>query len=555
MTAKPKLTDLRHLSRYLDTIEVETDGEPRVFNEVADDWQVKDIEAVRPALTRLVNPRARKPAVQRAMWVRPRAHAKTADAAMLVAWVLAFSGRRRRAVWVAADQQQGCEGLDSIQTLCRHNRWLASLLTIRKDKAENERTGSVCYFTTSDVSSAYGWKDCDLFIFDELTHWPDHKEPLWSAMYSAAGKRSGAAVFALMNAGFAGGWQESLRDTAAADPNWAFSELPDAVASWVSEEQLADQLKYLPAVAYDRLWRNRWSSSGGDALRAEDVERAFDAKLGPMTGRERGWLFVTGVDLSISRDFTSVVTLAVPDASRQSHHERIRLADARLWIAPADGKINYLEVERYILGLDARFGLENVVIEQYQGERLAQGLELDTQHKRRNEKRQWWSQPWVRVIHPSSATLRTQATVVVESFVDGRLRLYEYEPLKRDLQNLRVEQKTSAATGIASFRMVSPRSKATGHGDTYSAFALALQVGHELAANLPAVAGVGFGPAAEHSDRSDYPKPWWALHNEWLQEQGRLMLEEEADPTGCFNVPDGPPVVVQSPYLPPPYFF
>ena len=140
---KPNLAELRRdLDAYLSSVRIETDGEPQPFGTVAGDWQRRDIAAIAPALERLVCSGAPEPSIQRAMWVRPRGHAKTADIAMLVSWVLAFSRRRRRGVWVAADREQGIEGLDSIATLCRHNDWLADLLTIRADKVENVRTGS-----------------------------------------------------------------------------------------------------------------------------------------------------------------------------------------------------------------------------------------------------------------------------------------------------------------------------------------------------------------------------------------------------------------------------
>ncbi|MFH1923414.1 MAG: hypothetical protein ABIP48_26425 [Planctomycetota bacterium] len=306
------LLDLqKDLNAYLDAIAIETDGEPAPFGKVCDPWQRRDIEAVAPAIERLINPEAPEPAQRRCWWVRPRGHGKTSDVSMLVARVLAFSRRRRRAVWVAADKEQGCEGLDSIATLCRHNPWLDSLLTIQGGRAINERTKSVAYFTTSDVGSAFGWKDCDLFVLDEITHWPLKGEQLWSAMYSTSGKRKNAVLFALMNAGHAGTWQRALRDKAESDPNWAFSELPDAVASWIDMDQLRDQQKYLPQQAFDRLWRNRWCSSLGDAIQPDQVLQAFNDSLRPMTGQERGYSFVLGCDLSLRRDFSACVTLGV----------------------------------------------------------------------------------------------------------------------------------------------------------------------------------------------------------------------------------------------------
>ena len=475
----PKLTDLRDLDKYLATVKVETDAEPQPFASVADPWQLKSLKGITPAIERLVNERAPEPTVRRCMWIRPRGHAKTADAAMLVARVLAFSRRRRRGVWVASDKDQGCEGLDSIATLCRHNPWLDALLTIRADKVENARTGSVLYFTTSDVSSAFGWKDCDLFIMDEVTHWPTKGEDLWTAMYSAAGKRKNAIVFALMNAGMSVTWQRGLRDKAAVDPSWAFSELPDAVASWISPKQLEDQAKYIPRIAFDRLWRNQWSSGAGDVLDPADVGAAFHESLAPMTGNEQGFLFVAGVDLGLTRDCSAVVVLAIPSGGVAG---RIRLAHHKVWCPVPGQKINLLAIEKHLLELDAQFGLESVVLDPWQAESLAQRLEADTTHRRRNQRRRFDTQPWARTVPPTGANLREQASLTIESFTDRRLMFYPCQSLRNDLMKLRCEEKSYG------FRLVSPRDE-SGHGDSFSAFALALLVGHELAGKRPITAG------------------------------------------------------------------
>jgi phage terminase large subunit-like protein len=394
---------------------------------------------------------------------------------MLIAWVLAFSRRRRRGVWVAADKQQGCEGLDAIGTLCRHNKWLDDILVVRGDRVENKHTGSVMYFTTSDVLSAFGWKDCDLFVMDEVTHWGPKGQELWAAMYSAAGKRKNAVVFALMNAGMFDTWQRELRDKAEVDPKWAFSELPDAIASWISEEQLADQARYLPRVAFSRLWRNWWSTGGGDALTPEQIDAAFDAGMCPMSGRAPGWLFVAGVDLGLTRDFASVLTLAYPNRQSQQQFRRIQMADAKLWRPPKDGKIDLMAIEAYILALDDRFHLDHVALDPWQAELLGQRLEADTRHARRQNQYRKRYEPWVQMVPPTGKNLREQASLVIESFTDGSLCLYPYPPLKSDLLRLRVEEKSYG------FRLVSPKDAATGHGDSFSAFANALLVGHAAA--------------------------------------------------------------------------
>lgn len=529
------LVDLqKNIDAYLKAVMIETDAEPQPFAKVADDWQQRDIRAIAPSLESLVKNSKHDPALtRRAMWVRPRGHAKTADTAMLIAWVLAFSRRRRRGVWIAADKDQGCEGLDSVGTLCRHNPWLADLLTIRTDKVENPRTGSVLHFSTSDVSSAFGWKDCDIFILDEITHWKTNGEQLWTAMYSAAGKRKNAVVFALMNAGMNATWQRKLRDTAAQDPAWAFSELPDAVARWIDPAQLRDQHKYLPQAAFDRLWRNRWSSGSSDCLSPEDIEAAFDPALAPMSTKEPGWYFAAGVDLALKRHCAAVVTLAVPNDGRAG---RVRMADAKLWRPLPGKKISLMEIESYILHLDARVGLEYCAFDPWQAELLASRIEADTQRRSRNQRRVYANRPFMREIPPSPVNLREQAGLTIEYFGDRRFQLFPYEPLRRDLSQL---QATEKSYGV---RLTSPEDE-TGHGDTFSAFALALLVAHELAGKKKVVLGV-FG---QGDDEGETPSQRYARHlaEMWRADQEDLRRSHEIDE--AMYMPTTPGIFVPKP--------
>jgi hypothetical protein len=275
----------------------------------------------------------------------------------------------------------------------------------------------------------------------------------------------------ISNAGFADSWQWGVREAARTDPAWIFSRLDGPVASWITPARLAEQARMLPAVAYARLWLNQWSSGGGDALTPADIAAAFALDLAPMTGQEPGCLFVAGVDLGLKRDASAVVVLAVPDGGRAG---RIRLASNRLWKPTPGAKIELADVERHILELDSLFGLEAVAFDPWQMEHLAQRLEADGAHRRRNQRRRFGSLPWMREMPPTAANLRQQATLTIESFQDHRLCCYPCEPLRRDLLKLRVEEKSY---GI---RLTSPRD-GEGHGDTFSAFSLALLLAHEFA--------------------------------------------------------------------------
>jgi phage terminase large subunit-like protein len=272
----------------------------------------------------------------------------------------------------------------------------------------------------------------------------------------------------------------------------------------------------LPAVAYLRLWENQWSTGGGDALTPADIAAAFVDKLQPMTGKETGFMFVAGVDLGLTRDCSAVVVLGVPYGGSSG---RIQLAHNRLWRPVLGKKIDLTEVESHILALDQRYHLEFTTFDPWQMEHLAQRLEADSAHRRRNQLRRFGSKPWMREVPPTAANLRDQATLVIESFGDRRLLLYPCEPLRRDLLKLRVEEKSYGC------RLVSPRD-GDGHGDTFSAFALALLVAHEIAGKKPVVAGSMLGAKPNQSacqremERFDYRAEQYRREMEFLHAAG-----------------------------------
>ena len=452
---------------------VDVDGVARRFGDVMDDWQRADFAALDGGLKRCAG-RSRTPATMRAYLERPRGHSKTTDLATIAVWSLAFATRPLRGYCYAADRDQARLLRDAIETIVRLNPWLESILSVDAHKVSNRADGhpgkgGSLTVESCDVGSSYGILP-DLIIADELTHWTGDGS-LWHSLLSSAAKRSGCLLVIISNAGFVESWQWAVREAARTDDDWYFSRLDGPIASWITSDRLAEQRRMLPTIAYARLWENLWSTGGGDALTPEDIDAAFVDDLVPMTARETGWLYVAGVDLGVKRDNAAVVTLAVPSGGTGG---RIRLAANRLWKPVPGRKVDLLDIEGYLVGLDATFGLENIVFDPWQAELLAQRLESDTAHKRRNARRRFWKQPWCREVPPSGTNLRNQATLTLECFADRRLLLYPCEPLRRDLLKLRVEEKSYG------YRLTSPRD-GDGHGDTFAAFALALLVAHELA--------------------------------------------------------------------------
>ena len=79
--------------------------------------------------------------------------------------------------------------------------------------------------------------------------------------------------------------------------------------------------------------------------------------------------------------------------------------------------------------------------------------------------------------------LQRMATTLIEAFNDHRVELFDDTNLRRDLTRFRIEERAYG------FRLVSPRDE-HGHGDTGSAFTLAMLAASELAGKKkPFVAG------------------------------------------------------------------
>lgn len=500
---------------FRDDLLVDVDGNVRRFGDVMDPWQREDFAALDPGLMRC-NGRGNDPDAKTRVYLeRGRGHSKTTDLAVTCCWALAFAVRPLKGYAFAADKDQAGLLKNAMDTVIRLNPWLARILEVQKNLVVNIAKGHPGYgatleIFTSDVGSSYGILP-DLIICDELTHW-EGDGSLFHSTISSAAKRKNCLFVVISNAGFVDSWQWSVREAARNDEDWIFSRLDGPQASWLSEERLAEQRRMLPNIAYSRLWDNRWSTGGGDALTPEVIDRAFHDALQPMTGRESGWSFIAGVDLGLTRDCAAVVVLAVPDDGRAG---KIRLAHNQLWRPTLGKKINLLEIERHLLDLDQQFGLEYVAFDPWQAEHMAQTLEADSERLRRNQRRFNSEQPWMREIPPTPTNLRQQATITIEFFNDRRVVLYDCEPLRRDLHKLRVEEKSYGV------RLTSPRD-GEGHGDTFSAFALALLISHEVAGTQPIVLSPMFGAGVESSS-IDY----WASRQAEYEAEQRAMDEPD----------------------------
>ncbi len=474
---------------YLRAVLIETDAGPRPWAAVADGWQVADVEAILPALRRLVSDDAAGEGVlRRAWWERGRGHAKTSDFALLLLWVAMFSRRRRRGVWAAADQDQGLLGLQAVKLLAQHNPWIEELLDIRTDSILNRHTGTTIDFITSDAATSWG-ETPDVVVADELVYW--RKRDLFDSLFSSAGKRRDCVFLVGTNAGWKTSWTWELRQRIAKDAAWYFSALPDCVASWIDAGRLAEQERILPPLVFLRAWRNRWTDGEGDALEAGDIDRAVRLP-GPATGPEPGMVYLGGLDLSVSRDASALVILGKSvgwterrvarhvgiledlgyldqpeDESESEYHPgdgRLRLARCVVWRprgGPRGGRISIDAIKEAVVDAHRTFGLALLAADVYQAQLL-----IEQTRKAGVPSEGVYSTPTV---------LQEQASAVPDGFRESEVELYNYRDLLADLKALRVREYSNGRA----FRLESPKKSSdegggTRHGDAASAFALAV---------------------------------------------------------------------------------
>lgn len=230
-----------------------------------------------------------------------------------------------------------------------------------------------------------------------------------------------------------------------------------------------------------------------------------------MTGDEKGWLFVGGVDIGIRKHATGFVVVGkhvgwseerpkqTPQRSGVAEamvdlgywespaeevdeicHEpthRLRLAHCRSW-KPKPGKRVSLEaVKTAIITAHQRFNLAGVALDPHQGEHLIELLERENVPVMRTPQ--------------TVASLQDQATALVEAFQQRTIDLFPDDDLLADLKRLQVKD-----SGLK-IRLVSPEltrddGAGTGHGDLASAlsFAIALAKNQEGAYPTPYAAGI-----------------------------------------------------------------
>jgi phage terminase large subunit-like protein len=433
-------------------------GEPVRFGDVAETWQRADFTALDHAWRRLAGHRVDAP-VTRAYLERGRGHSKTSDLAVMVTWALAFSPRRLTGVAGAADLDQSRLLRDAIDRLIDANPWLRQLLDVQRYAVENPRTKSRLEILSADAASSYGHL-VDFVVCDELCHWP--RPDLWYSLFSASAKTAGCVLCIISNAGTGAGtsWQWHVREGARTGPGWHFHSLDGPQASWISPQTLAEQRRMLPAVAFARLWLNRWSTGAGDTLDPSDIDAALSHGIDQLEAPEAGYAYAAGLDLGLRHDAAAFVIVG-----RHVATGRYRLARVWGWRPSAVRAVDLADVETAIIDAHRAFRFGVGFADPWQGDYLVSRLRAA-------------GVPFE--LHPfSEPNLDAMARHFVNQFTERNVWLFDHPFLTAELGQTGILEKTSGK-----LRLEWPRSE-HGHGDHATAFALALAAAKMTLGTVP----------------------------------------------------------------------
>jgi len=425
------------------------------YDDVADDWQEADFKAMDSGWRRALG-YDEPDGFLRAYLERPRGHSKTTDIAIQASWALIAStrelyGRTRQlyGVVAAGDRDQARLVRDAIQKLVFDNPWLAKILHVQNYRVVNHYTHSILDILASDVATDYGLTP-DFLICDELTHW--EKSEMWDAMFSSVAKRPLCLGIIISNAGIGEGssWQWKVREMARTLDSWYFSRIDGVKASWMSEEQLAEQRLALPPSSYRRLFDNLWVPGSGDAINPADIEAAMTLDGPPRYADQRGSVIhLAGLDLGMKHDHTGFVTAAIEVGAG-----RVQMVECRSWKPQAYGGIVPLQaVEDAVFDSAKKWSTAITYYDPHECEFMAQRL--------RNRGVTMEEVLFV------GKQLTGMASALLQAFTRRIIDLWPNEDLKRDLMRVTIVEK------MYGYKLESV-SDEYGHADRATALALLL---------------------------------------------------------------------------------
>jgi phage terminase large subunit-like protein len=193
-----------------------------------------------------------------------------------------------------------------------------------------------------------------------------------------------------------------------------------------------------------------------------------------MTGMEKGYVFVSGLDLGVKHDHSGLVTLGCKMGTG-----RVRLANHRRWRpSPETGKVDLGAVRAAVMEEYKRFGMLWVGYDPFQAELMAQDLQ-----RAKVPMAEWTF---------TGKHLDRMASDMMSAFRTRVLELYDSPDLIDDIYRLVIKE---GRYGLQKLEAISDEQ---GHADVATAFAIALPLALVIAQYEPQ--GADYDPAFGNYD-------------------------------------------------------
>jgi microcystin-dependent protein len=249
----------------------------------------------------------------------------------------------------------------------------------------------------------------------------------------------------------------------------------------------------------------------GEALDPVLVNRCFSPRTSRHICPDRGWSYIGGLDIGISRNASAFAVVAVRRGF--DGHGEFQLADLDVWTPLLGERVNLSQVEAAIARAHERYHLADCRFDPFQAAHLASRLasgQVAVPSKQLGRLAAPGSRIRMTEVSFTTANLSKMASVLVQAITDGRFSSYcdhVTEQLRRDLLAVRLIERPYGS------RLEFPTQADRSHGDAGTATVLAMLGASELAAKRVVTAGAG-GFGVGHSSLADMNEEVWRREQE-----------------------------------------
>jgi hypothetical protein len=343
---------------------------------------------------------------------RRRGESKTEDCAAAGLADLLTGPPGHTSYAVAGDEDQAGLILDSVRGFKARSSILADV-SVLKSTVHNQATDAKLHVLSSDARTNYGVRPRKVF-FDELSLQVD--ERLWTAMWTAIGKKATSQMVAVSMAGwdFASlGWRIRQQALQSAGRYYFATREGSELASWLSPADMDEQRDTLHPADFARFWECRWTEPKGSWITAEMYAAAEKGTESRTAAKSRAVGFI---DVGLVHDPTVIAVC-------HKEGDAIVLDTLRTFQGSRNEPVSMEAVENEVRTLTGTFHVQEWVFEAPQAaasvQRLANSLSAS-----------------VTLQYPTAESVARLFGNLYQLFANRRLVIFPHERLKREALSL-----------------------------------------------------------------------------------------------------------------------